>query len=87
MRSSIIIERKNVSVPGHDGHGRYYLIGKKTVKGRLTENSASRVLGASLISSYLSFCKKKGITPSDKERNLPVRLTIEFEVVTESQEL
>lgn len=75
--ASIDIERNNYSVQGHDGHGRYDLIGSVNSYRRLTEHQAAEKIGESILFALHKYCKQEGIDMI--YGGYGVKLSIEFE--------
>ena len=78
MKKQIKIERENVSVPGHNGFGRYVLIGKEKSFRRLTEKQASETLGRSILQLCDYYLKNKRGKIWELD-NVGIKLTIELE--------
>lgn len=77
MKKQIKIERENVSVPGHNGYGRYVLIGENTFR-RLTEKQASEILGRSILQLCDNYLRNKCGKLWETD-NVGIKLTIELE--------
>lgn len=75
--SSCNIERNNHKVPGHDGYGRYDLIGSVNSFRRLTEHQAVEKIGESILFSLRKYCEREGIDMI--HGGYGVKLSIEFE--------
>lgn len=56
----IKIERSNIKVHGHNGYGRYDLIGKHNFIG-LTERQAEHLIGRGVIDAYARYCEKNDV--------------------------
>ena len=75
--ASINIERNNHKVPGHNGYGRYDLIGSVNSLRRLTEHQAAEKIGESILFALSKYCDREDI---DMIRGgWGVKLSIEFE--------
>lgn len=63
IKTKCKIERKNYSVQGHNGWGRFVFIsgdGKRTIP-RKTENQASIILGQQVMLAYKKFCSREAV--------------------------
>lgn len=56
----IKIERSNIKVHGHNGYGRFDIIGKHDFMG-LTERQAEHLIGRGIIDSYERFCEQNDV--------------------------
>lgn len=75
--ASINIERNNHKVQGHNGDGRYDLIGSVNSFRRLTEHQAAEKIGESILFALRKYCEHEGV---DMIRGgYGVKLSIEFE--------
>ena len=73
----IKIERSKIKVHGHNGYGRYDLIGKHDFMG-LTEHQAEHLIGRGVLTEYAKFCEKNNV----ETKNEGLILRIKFEKYT-----
>ena len=73
----IKIERSNIKVHGHNGFGRYDIIGNNNFMG-LTERQAEHLIGRGIIEEYVKFCRQNDV----ERENEGVILEIQFEKYT-----
>ena len=75
--ASFNIEPNTHKIQGHNGYGRYDLIGSVNSFRRLTENQAAEKIGKSILFALRKYCEREEI---DMIRGgYGVKLSIEFE--------
>lgn len=72
---SFKIQRKDFSIQGHSGIGRFKLIGRRVTKDKLTSRMAAEFIGRSILCAYNDFCYKNNI--DYHKRGVNVSITFE----------